>query len=184
MGRRLNTLAAKIRILQRTIAEAAQPITLQSKVLELHVDLLGHTVHFGSRAVDLCKSKGVISLQHHTWARQVHKDAASERHNLQPTSQIGECENVVNASLTEARFEERHNVQPLAGINSVANVPLPSNAKGHHCAALEAVLKTSVLDPSTQIFVPYSGQGHIIVGSSWQLNAQPRPLAKPAIFLI
>ena len=44
-------------------------------------------------------------------------------------------------------------------------------------------MKTSVLDPSAPIFVPYSGQGHIIVGSSWQLNVQPRPLAKPATFI-
>ena len=80
-SRKYNMLAAQIRIIKRQLE--AQPLGLQESSLALHTmhcELLGYNVHFASKAADLAKHH--LGPKHHKWAKDVHRAAATERHQV------------------------------------------------------------------------------------------------------
>ena len=143
MGRRLNDMAARLRILQGTVHRAAGRPCLQEVSLDVHrfyCILLGRNIHFASHAAD--QSRHLVTDAHHRWAKHVHRTAATQRHEFQDD---------IDAELG-------NNSSLVPGDNTAA---APSPAGAIEYADLEKTLKAkalrscpSRLDPDAAEFVP------------------------------
>ena len=87
MGKRLNDMAARLRIVQSSIRRSADvnSVSLQDTAVILHgfhCELLGHNVHYDSEALAHCRD--LVTPTYFRWARQIHRAAATERHDVFP----------------------------------------------------------------------------------------------------
>ena len=167
MGKRSNIIAARIRILQKCLDAAGCSLSLQDTARTLHqhhVDLLGHQVHFGSHAAGLCLSRGLTSRAHHHWAKAVHHDAASERHNIYPMTSVG---------------------VPISALIDLTWPPCPPSAI--ECSALETTLLAArdlkdhfSFNPDAPCFAPFSGDAHHLGELLCDNSGVDRVVSEPA----
>jgi hypothetical protein len=130
-----------------------------------HSELLQHNVHFPSEAAYLARR--FTSAAHYRWARQLHHQATTERHEVYPP-----------AESTASRAA------------SVLDIPLPSSANVVECAALEAKLSSLdapffTFNPLAPAFEAFFGAGHhlgdVETASSTVGGTLPSRHAKPLV---
>ena len=88
MGKRQNALAAQLRILKKSVfAHVVPGQSLQDVSVELHRfhrELVGRNRHFASQALEECRH--LVPAPHRLWARNIHRAAALERHEVFPAA--------------------------------------------------------------------------------------------------
>ena len=88
MGKRQNALAAQLRILKKSLfAHVVPGPSLQDVSVELHrfhCELVGRNHHFASQALEECRH--LVPAPHRLWARNIHRAAALERHEVFPAA--------------------------------------------------------------------------------------------------
>ena len=167
MGRRLNGLAAQIRILKRS-SPSPSLLTVSLALHEHHCALLGHNVRFATQALELARP--VTSRTSYQHARRIHRTAALERHNVWQVDP-----DVVPEDLLP---------HPAASTSSpLAWPPLPAQAI--ECGVLESKLSTRhCWNIDATPFIPFSGASHHLKPESdrvvgydpliyWLLGCQP-----------
>ena len=159
MGKRSNALAARIRILQRTLDLHDVPrLGLQDLSITIHsfhCSLLEHAVHHASHAADLCRHQVPPSFRR--WAKQLHRDAATERHEVFCNSAafldvpLPGFAMVVECSGLEARLSREVKALPLASFHWNANAPCftPFARSGFQLERTPHALSSEPLDSST-----------------------------------
>lgn len=159
MRKRSNVLAARIRILQRTLDLNDVPrLGLQDLSIKIHsfnCSLLEHAVHHASHAADLCRHQRPPSFRR--WAKQLHRDAATERHEVFCNSAplldvpLPGFAKVVECPDLEARLSREIKAFPLASFHWNANAPCftPFAGSVFQLARTPHALSAKPLDSST-----------------------------------